>query len=63
MARFGPVLEVPQVTGTVAAIKTLQSQSVKIHGVNLFNALSQELRTFGGSVATFKKKLDKVMAM
>ena len=59
--RYGPKLIVDKILGQNEPIKNLKRDSIQNFGVRLFNNLPIPLRTFKGTLLSFKNNLDKYL--
>ena len=59
--RLGPLVDIDKPIGSCAT-KSLHRCSIRNFGSRLFNALPVELKTFDGTAATFKSKLDEFLS-
>ena len=62
-SRSGSNLMLPVLKGPEGKNRTLMRNSLKYRGVKLFNSIPNELKTFEGSLASFKVKLDKYLEL
>ena len=60
--RWGLLVQLPPLSGSRMAIRTLGERSFRTEVPRLFNALPTSLREHSGSVATFKKALDELLS-
>ena len=60
--RRGLLAYLPPLSGSRGAVRTLKEKSFGAIGPKLFNSLPSHLRAFTGSVASFKRALDKVLS-
>ena len=58
--RAGPQLEIKKPKGSLG-VQHLQRDSISNYGARLFNNLPASLRTFSGTLITFKTNLDKLL--
>ena len=63
LPRFGPKLIVDKIMGPNEQIKNLKRDSIRNFGVRIFNNLPIPLRTFKGTLLSFKNNLDKYLEM
>ena len=61
LPRFGPKLTVDKILGPNEHIKNLKRDSLRNFGVRIFNNLPIPLRTFKGTLSSFKNNLDKYL--
>ena len=61
--RYGPILKVDKIIGQNEPIQNLKRDSIRNFGVRLFNNLPIPLRTFKGTILSFKQNLDKYLEL